>query len=70
MDMPQYEIGKVVFGSSAKIAAAYERFSAQEIDEVRLAPDRSSPFRSADARFPKKCRSPGSERSGAAKSRR
>ncbi|MBR4937797.1 MAG: UDP-3-O-acyl-N-acetylglucosamine deacetylase [Kiritimatiellae bacterium] len=44
MDMPQYEIGKVVFGSSAKIAAAYERFSAQEIDEVRLAPDRSSPF--------------------------
>lgn len=44
MDMPQYEIGKVVFGSSAKIAAAYERFSAQEIDEVRLASDRSSPF--------------------------
>ena len=44
MDLPQYEIGKVVFGSSAKIAAAYERFSAQEIDEVRLAPDRSSPF--------------------------
>lgn len=44
MDMPQYEIGKVVFGSSAKIAAAYEWFSAQEIDEVRLAPDRSSPF--------------------------
>ena len=44
MDKPQYGIGKVVFGSAAKIAAAYERFSVQEIDEVRLAPDRSSPF--------------------------
>jgi UDP-3-O-acyl-N-acetylglucosamine deacetylase len=44
MDMPQYKIGKTVFGNAARIAAAYERFSKQEIDEVRLAPDRSSPF--------------------------
>ena len=44
MDMPQYAIGKVVFGNAARIAAAYERFSAQEIDDVRLEPGRSSPF--------------------------
>ena len=42
--MDQYQIGRVVFGNSARIAAAYERFSKQEIDETRLAPDRSSPF--------------------------
>lgn len=42
--MERYRIGKVVFGSSARIAAAYERFSGQEIDEIRLAADRSSPF--------------------------
>ena len=39
-----YRIGKTVFGSTAAIAAAYERFRAQPIDEVRLAPDRSCPF--------------------------
>ena len=44
MDQPSYRIGKTVFGSSASIAAAYERFRAQPIDETRLAPDRSSPF--------------------------
>ena len=42
--MEQYKIGKVVFGNSARIAAAYERFARQEIDEIRLAADRSSPF--------------------------
>jgi len=44
MDLPSYRIGKTVFGSSASIAAAYERFRVQPIDETRLAQDRSSPF--------------------------
>jgi len=44
MDLPSYRIGKTVFGSSASIAAAYERFHVQPIDETRLAQDRSSPF--------------------------
>ena len=44
MELPSYRIGKTVFGSSASIAAAYERFRAQPIDEVRLAADRSCPF--------------------------
>jgi UDP-3-O-acyl-N-acetylglucosamine deacetylase len=42
--MKQYEIGRVVFGNAARITAAYERFSRQEIDETRLNSDRSSPF--------------------------
>ena len=44
MDLPSYRIGKTVFGSSASIEAAYERFRVQPIDETRLAEDRSSPF--------------------------
>ena len=44
MELPSYRIGKTVFGSSASIAAAYERFHVQPIDETRLASDRSSPF--------------------------
>ncbi len=44
MQMPEYKIGRTVFGSAASIAAAYESFRSQEIDEVRLAADRSSPF--------------------------
>ena len=44
MDLPSYRIGKTVFGSSASIEAAYERFRVQLIDETRLAQDRSSPF--------------------------
>ena len=44
MDMPSYTIGKTVFGSAASIAAAYEHFRIQPIDEVRLAADRSCPF--------------------------
>jgi len=47
MELPSYRIGKTVFGSSASIAAAYERFRAQPIDEVRLAADRSCPFPAA-----------------------
>lgn len=42
--MPEYRIGRTVFGSSAAIAVAYENFKTQEIDETRLADDRSSPF--------------------------
>jgi hypothetical protein len=44
MNMKKYEIGRVVFGNAARIAAALERFERQEVDEVRFAPDRASPF--------------------------
>ena len=37
-------MGKTVFGSAAAIAAAYERFKVQPIDETRLAESRVSPF--------------------------
>ena len=43
MEMPSYRIGKTVFGSSASIAAAYERFRVQPIDETRLAPEGAAP---------------------------
>ena len=43
--LPEYKIGKTVFGSTAAIAAAYEMFRRQKIDEVRL-------VREKDARFP------------------
>ena len=39
-----YEIGKTVFGSAAAIAAAYEKFREQPIDEKRLAATRACPF--------------------------
>ena len=42
--MPDYEIGRTVFGDTAAIAAAYEAFRAQPIDETRLAQSRVSPF--------------------------
>ena len=42
--MPEYKIGRTVFGSEASIAAAYESFREQEIDEIRLAVNRASPF--------------------------
>ena len=42
--MPEYPIGKIVFGSAASIRSAYERFKDQEIDETRLAETRASPF--------------------------
>ena len=44
MQMREYKIGRTVFGSVAAISAAYEAFCQQEVDEVRLAPDRASPF--------------------------
>ena len=37
--MPSYTVGKTVFGSAASIAASYERFCRQPIDEVRLSQD-------------------------------
>ncbi len=43
-EMPDYHIGKTIFGDPAAISAAYERFRAQKIDEVRLSSDKSSPF--------------------------
>ena len=46
MESPEYKIGRVVFGSAASIAAAYECFRSQSIDEVRLSPTRESPFTS------------------------
>ena len=44
MEMPEYEIGRTVFGSAAEIAAAYDVFRKQTIDETRLAPTREDPF--------------------------
>ena len=41
---PEYKIGRVVFGSAAAIDVAYDRFSTQKIDEVRLAESRACPF--------------------------
>ena len=42
--MPDYNIGKVVFGNATSIAAAYQQFKDQPIDEERLAPTRACPF--------------------------
>ncbi len=36
MEKPVYTIGKTIFGSAAAIAAAYENFKCQAIDEIRL----------------------------------
>ena len=44
MDLPEYEVGRTVFGDAAAVRAAYERFKVQAIDETRLAADRRSPF--------------------------
>ena len=41
---PDYEIGRIVFGSAASVASAYDRFKNQPIDEMRLADVRVSPF--------------------------
>ena len=43
-DIPEYKIGRTVIGDAKAIAAAYERFREQKIDETRLAADRSCPF--------------------------
>ena len=42
--MPDYTIGKIVFGSAASIDAAYRFFRGLPIDETRLAENRLSPF--------------------------
>lgn len=42
--MPEYTIGKIVFGSAASIDAAYRFFRDLPIDETRLADSRRSPF--------------------------
>ena len=44
MEMPDYRIGRIVFGSAAAISAAYDHFKVQPIDETRLAANRESPF--------------------------
>ena len=44
VELPEYKIGRIVFGSAAAIDAAYERFKLQEIDEMRLAESRTCPF--------------------------
>ena len=41
---PEYTIGRTVFGSAAAIAAAYEGFRRQPVDEMRLAEGRTPPF--------------------------
>ena len=44
-EMPDYEIGKIVFGDAASIDAAYRLFRDQPIDESRLAAvDAPPPF--------------------------
>ena len=42
--LPEYRIGRTVFGCEASVKDAYDRFRTQPIDETRLAADRSSPF--------------------------
>ena len=44
MELPTYTIGKTVFGNAAAIAAAYERFRVQPIDETRLRTSCELPF--------------------------
>ena len=44
MELPEYKIRRIVFGSAASINAAYELFKGQAIDETRLAADRACPF--------------------------
>ena len=43
-EMPNYQIGKTIFGNSAAIEAAYNRFCTQKIDEIRLNSDKSSSY--------------------------
>ena len=42
--MPEYQIGKIVFGSAASIDAAYSSFKVQPIDETRLLERGAVPF--------------------------
>ena len=43
-EQPSYTLGRTVFGDAAAIAAAYERFRVQSIDEKRLAANPASAF--------------------------
>ena len=42
--MPEYPIGRIVFGSAASIDAAYRLFRGLPVDETRLAESRADPF--------------------------
>ena len=42
--MPDYEIGRIVFGSAASVDAAYRLFREQPIDETRLSEEAASVF--------------------------
>ena len=44
MELPEYKVGKIVFGSAASIAAAYDNFKVQPIDECRLKENGADPF--------------------------
>ena len=44
LNLPEYTVGKTIFGNTAAIAAAYEKFRSQPIDETRLAEDKACPF--------------------------
>ena len=44
MEMPTYQLGRIVFGSAASIQAAYDDFKGQTIDEVRLNEGGTDPF--------------------------
>ena len=41
---PEYQLGRIVFGSEASIRSAYSRFRDQEIDEIRLTPEGACSF--------------------------
>lgn len=42
--LPEYSIGRTIFGDASVVRAAYEQFRAQPLDEVRLTATRQSPF--------------------------
>ena len=44
METPDYTIGRIVFGSAASIASAYEAFKPLAIDEIRLKADAEPAF--------------------------
>ena len=43
-NLPEYRIGRVVFGDASAVAAAYDSFRVQPIDEIRLAQDGAAQF--------------------------
>ena len=44
MSLPEYRLGRTVLGSASALAAAYERFRVQPIDEIRLLERGERPF--------------------------